>query len=450
MMARIQCLIIISITQISTAWHYPCYQSFNCPKRSHIPIEEATTIRPAPDSDIVKAGFHFTFVLLFLTIVFSFFGGLFICGALCANHGGVRPLNQVSLLLGGIMYRCVIFLVIFQLLISILVTDLFMAILVIPLHLMDLLKVSSLVEEGASLTCQIRLFFHLFVICVRSWSTPSFMLLHHLHDGIIPTKHSVALITFIWIISALFVLPTVLLENSLVDFQACQLLPQNYGMVFYVVFLIFLLPSMVVTPILTRSTHMRYLPTVDYLLKPAGLCLQNNFFDYRKEFNIRRDISADFLDKEESEDEEEAEEIRVKMKISSRRNSELLHCSACSDSTLSLDRKPSQATLNFLKTDKNLPRTLFTLAISNALAWTPFFTLLTFTSFNVLWAWNLVVPYELFLGTLWLGFGQSPLTPFLIYFLSDRVYHLLNSQAKGVTVASVKRRVRKFTFSEVA
>ena len=208
------------------------------------------------------------------------------------------------------------------------------------------------VFQFLSLTCQIRLFFHLFVICVRSWSTPSFMLLHHLHDGIIPTKHSVALITFIWIISALFVLPTVLLENSLVDFQACQLLPQNYGMVFYVVFLIFLLPSMVVTPILTRSTHMRYLPTVDYLLKPAGLCLQNNFFDYRKEFNIRRDISADFLDKEESEDEEEAEEIRVKMKISSRRNSELLHCSACSDSTLSLDRKPSQATLNFLKTDK--------------------------------------------------------------------------------------------------
>ena len=133
-----------------------------------------------------------------------------------------------------------------------------MAILVIPLHLMDLLKVSSLVEEGASLTCQIRLFFHLFVICVRSWSTPSFILLHHLHDGIIPTKHSVSLITFIWIISALFVLPTVLVENSLVDFQACQLLPQNYGMVFYVVFLIFGLPSIIVTPIFIRSTKLRW------------------------------------------------------------------------------------------------------------------------------------------------------------------------------------------------
>ena len=133
------------------------------------------------------------------------------------------------------------------------------------------------------------------------------------------------------------------------------------------------------------------------------------------------------------------------MKIS-RQNS----CSECSASTLSLDRKPSKATLSFLKTDKNLPRTLFTLAISNALAWAPFFAVLTFTSFNAILAWDLVVPHALFLGTLWLGFGQSPLTPFLIYFLSDRVYYLLNSQAKGVTVASVKRRVRKFTFSEVA
>ena len=159
----------------------------------------------------------------------------------------------------------------------------------------------------------------------------------------------------------------------------------------------------------------------------------------RKEFNIRRDISADFLDKE---DEDEVEEIQA-MKIS-RQNSEI------SASTLSLDRKPSKATLAFLKTDKNLPRTLFTLAISNAIAWSPFFTLLAFTSFNQIFAWNLVVPYELFLASLWLGFGQSPLTPFLIYFLSDRVYHLLNSQAKGVTVASVKRRVRKLTFSEVA
>ena len=257
-MMNIKCFIIISITQITTAWHMPCYQSFNCPKRNHIPID-ATTVKP-PDSDIVKAGFHFTFVLLFITIVFSFFGGVFICGALCANHGGVRPLNQVSQPLKKfpLLFFSVFFYFIFQLLISILVTDLFMAILVIPLHLMDLLKVSSLVEEGASLTCQIRLFFHLFVICVRSWSTPSFMLLHHLHDGIIPTKHSVALITFIWIISALFVLPTVLLENSLVDFQACQLLPQNYGMVFYVVFLIFLLPSLIVTPIFTRYTKMRY------------------------------------------------------------------------------------------------------------------------------------------------------------------------------------------------
>ena len=80
------------------AWHYPCYRSFNCPKRGPgANLVEVTTTGPT----LQKAGFQeiaewSTFVLLFLTIVLSFFGSIFICGALCANRGGVRPLNQVS------------------------------------------------------------------------------------------------------------------------------------------------------------------------------------------------------------------------------------------------------------------------------------------------------------------------------------------------------------------
>ena len=135
-----------------------------------------------------------------------------------------------------------------------------MAIVVIPLHLMDLAREfnsDSSLEDPSSVSCQIRLFFHLFVICVRSWSIAAFMLLHHLHDGIIPTKHSLLLITFTWIISTLFVLPTVLVKNSLVDFKSCKLLPQNYGMVFYVTFLIFVLPSLCITPIIIRWTKFR-------------------------------------------------------------------------------------------------------------------------------------------------------------------------------------------------
>ena len=163
-------------------------------------------------------------------------------------------------------------------------------------------------------------------------------------------------------------------------------------------------------------------------------------FFSRQEFNIRRDISSDFLDREDDE-EAEIEELKI-----SRQNSEL-H-SSLNSSLSSLNRKPSKATLNFLKTDSNLPRTLFTLALFHALFWLPFFTLLIFTSIKELFSFTFEPPIQVFLGSLWLGFAQSPLTPFLIYFLSDRVYHLLNHQAKGVTVAAVTKRVRKLTFSE--
>ena len=39
-----------------------------------------------------------------------------------------------------------------------------------------------------SVSCQTQVFFHLFVICERSWSIAAFILLHHIHDGIIPVS----------------------------------------------------------------------------------------------------------------------------------------------------------------------------------------------------------------------------------------------------------------------
>ena len=294
-----------------------------------------------------------------------------------------------------------------------------MAIVVIPLHLVDLTEEfsSDSTLETSSLSCQIRLFFHLFVICVRSWSICFFMLLHYLHDGIIPTKHSVLLITFTWLISTLLILPTVLVKNSLVDFNDCKLLPQNYGMVFYVTLITYVLPSLIVTPVLFRWTKIR------------------------DEFSIRRDISSDFLDRDDEIDLEMEENIKI-----SRQNSELQE--SLSSSLSSLTRKTSKATLNFLKTDSNLPRTLFTLALIHAILWFPFFILLIFSSIKEMFLFSYLPPQIVYLGSLWLGFAQSPLTPFLIYFLSDRVYHLLNSQAKGATMAAVAKRVRKLTFSE--
>ena len=54
----------------------------------------------------------------------------------------------------------------------------------------------------------------------------------------------------------------------------------------------------------------------------------------------------------------------------------------------------------------------------------------------------------IFDGALWWGFAQSPLTPALVYLLSDRVQFVLSGQIKGATMASLQKRVRRFTMSE--
>ena len=106
------------------------------------------------------------------------------------------------------------------------------------------------------------------------------------------------------------------------------------------------------------------------------------------------------------------------------------------------------ATLEFLKTDTNLPRTLFTLSITNIIAWLPFILVLLMAKFLIFDATLKVI----FNGVLWWGFAQSPLTSALIYLLSDRVQFVLSGQFKGVTVASLHKRARlmsrRFTMSD--
>ena len=115
--------------------------------------------------------------------------------------------------------------------------------------------------------------------------------------------------------------------------------------------------------------------------------------------------------------------------------------------------RPSVATLEFLKTDTNLPRTLFTLSITNIIAWLPFILLLLMAKF-LIFDENLsnATLKAIFNGVLWWGFAQSPLTSALIYLLSDRVQFVLSGQFKGVTVASLHKRARlmsrRFTMSD--
>ena len=101
--------------------------------------------------------------------------------------------------------------------------------------------------------------------------------------------------------AALLVLPTIIVKDSFVDFQRCGLIPQNYGMIIYVCVMLFFLPAILLAPIFIKSTKIN------------------------KQFNIRRDISSDFLDRndpndliddeESGEDEEEKVEFDLRPEV---------------------------------------------------------------------------------------------------------------------------------------
>ena len=90
-------------------------------------------------------------------------------------------------------------------------------------------------------------------------------------------------------------------------------------------------------------------------------------------------------------------------------------------SSLEIYRKPSRVVRLFLVADKNFPRTLFVMAIVQAISWGPFYFLILISP--ILTA---QLPREAFLLSVWLGYCQSVITPFLIYLLSDWVHEELD------------------------
>lgn len=398
------------------AWHMPCYRGHNCHKRfQEEVISEAVTTRSFDVSDgvvggvsgdpiVELGGLEFTdgivILFLFLIVATAFVGDVVLCGSLCSQGGGRRPFNQ--------------------LLISLLVSDLCMVLLVIPLHVAEVFSPQD--KLGSPSACQAGLFGHLTVVSVRSWSLAAFILLHHLHDGLVPTTHSIMVIVWTWIASALLVLPTVLSDQTLVDFQQCSLTPTNYGMIIYVCVVLYMFPNWMLTPLFIKWSNLK------------------------QQFAIRKDISCDFLN--ESEDEEK-EPLPPSPQQQHSLDSEI--------QSITLGRKASRATMAFLKSDPNLPRTLFVLSGVNIVAWSPLFIM-------VLLAPVLKEPpsSEWTLIVAWLGFGQSALTPPLIYFLSDRVFNFVNKKVfrciqksvnkkrNNTTCAPTRRRTRTITFTEQA
>ncbi len=240
-----------------------------------------------------------------------------------------------------------------------------------------------------------------------------------------------------WIFSGLLVLPTVLIDNTLVNFEKCSLVTENYGMTLYVAVMTFFLPACILTPMFIKWSNLTH------------------------RFAIQRDISCDFLDNiDDAEygdfDDDPVEEQEPEVMDSrswsyidadGESHSVDVQCLEKDPDQNSLHRKASRATMLFLKIDANMERTLFTLALVNGLAWLPFFSLLILEPLL-----SGLATRTINLAFVWLGFAQSPLTPALIYMLSDRVHMIIHGTMSSVWTSSVKprqerRRTRTITFN---
>ena len=167
--------------------------------------------------------------------------------------------------------------------------------------------------------------------------------------------------------------------------------------------MVFLLPTCILTPVFFKLSHIN------------------------SQFALRKDISADFLDQDENDDETDPYDIFEVVHSENpedKSEDDQSCCHLATSENQSLDsvefrKRTSVATLEFLKTDSNLPRTLFSLTISNVISWLSFFMLMFVTIFLASTPTRI-----LFLGTLWWGFTQSLITPVLIYIVSDWVNFL--------------------------
>ena len=149
------------------------------------------------------------------------------------------------------------------------------------------------------------------------------------------------------------------------------------------------------------------------------------------QFALRKDLSCDMLadDDDYDEEEEQNHEKEGNGQVGSKDETDAgIECvgeskrdvrSSCS--SLDMDRKPSRVVRLFLVADKNFPRTLFVMAIVQAVTWGPFYLLILISPML-----TVQLPREAFLLSVWLGYSQSVISPFLIYLVSDWVHEELN------------------------
>ena len=443
--------LLVFLIDKSKAWHIPCYAHHNCANNnggsksgSSLNRSQQANIFSVFDWNLTNVYDWLTFIFLMSVFIISF-GGLFmVIGSLFVREWRVsqwylrRPINHFLL--------------------AILTSDIIMTLLVIPLHLNDLLGGESkelMLNPG---TCVFRICSHFLSVTSKSWCIVAYIVLYHIHNGVISTQRSIAIGLWTWLMSILISVPGVLFGiDNFIDTEKCTLTPSisHWPMILYITVIPFILPSCILTPCLLIWSNLRKKLKLnqnissEYLAQYDDVEDQENQEIASKYYKNRHNNPSIVLGKghspvlpeicienieEEFSSEESTEEHSVTSSINNIAIQTKYEPSSTNDSLMvpshhervSSFSRASKGTINFLCQDKNFPRLLFTLGIVHTVLWLPFFIVLILGALlsppiERPEEGLLVIDPYIALSTLWLGYIETAITPILIYLLSSFV-----------------------------
>ena len=444
---------------VYAAWHIPCYAHHNCPDDLREPSRTSTTNTQLAgfasffDWNLQNRYDWLAFLFLGTVICVSFIGICMLVGTLFVRQCKLnrmylrRPLSHFLLIL--------------------LFADILMTLIVIPVHTYDLLGGDTKYAILRPGTCLFRICTHFLGITTKSWCFVAYILLYHIHDGLIPFQRSVIVGIWVLIVSMLISIPGVVFgADRYIDTTTCTLVSDssNWAMVLYISIIPFILPSCILTPILLKwsnlSIKLGVSPTIssDYLEQYDEQEDNENQEMASKYYETTHKHHPTILGDTESgavpvifiEHLEEDEVSSERSSLASSPTSSLNNINVQfkndilkSNSLIvpmpynraSSFSRASKGTLNFLSQDKNFSRILLILSIVHIVLWAPFFVNLILSSQFTLCRPNedgnfndtCVNVYEaVSLCILWLGYIETAITPILVYLLSRFVHKIIN------------------------
>lgn len=509
----------VEILPEPAAWHIPCYIGRNCPKKpaavqggppgdnQPLPNGASTSISEnrlkmmgtmGANSPVFGRDWNLdhpldwlVFIFLWALVFVALSGTCIVAGALFARECSSRRDRRKTGASGWWILRRPLN----HFLQSLLLSGLLMAVVVVPGHIFDLLgnsrSVASVDTSAWQARCRVTTFVHLMSISATSWSIFTFVLLHHVHRGIIPPYQSVVATLSVWIVSGLLCLPIVAtpsksgngghggLFSSVVDYDTCTLAPSpalqaanqhgggdSVATYIYIFAVPYFMPSLLLTPLLIwwtdlfRQTLIHRDISSDYLTDAPDE--EQQFTKIKPRDDIQTDVPSSPVLVTVTEPSEEVagtdqndnaphssmtpeaasgsfalEGLENGMNLdpsdAGRDQSMLLQVPLPTESQnrlYSLSRA-SWGTVNFLAADNDTPKILITFTFVHAALWFPFFSLLLISPFMV-HSEEPRVPLAIHLFSGWLGFIEIAITPVLIYVLSKFVNKVINQAAREI------------------